>query len=149
MRYDTGFIGRRTLSGCRPHSMTTGRAIGYRHHTAFPTIASTFAPGATDPGGFEVDMGLTNIPYAFDALELESSGAKTDVRIGWLRSVSNTFHAHSINCFVDELAELEGKDPVAWRLERLGENRVITERFQRPAPWPGHRPAKERDQENG
>ena len=103
----------------------SGKVTGWRHHSVFPTIASTFAPMMSAPGGFELDMGMTNMPYRFENILLESSGIKSDLRIGWLRTVCNTFHAHSINCFVDELAEAAGKDPVAYRLEMLGEPRVV------------------------
>lgn len=102
-----------------------GKVTGWRHHSAFPTIASTFAPMMSAPAGFELDMGMTNMPYRIPNIRLESSGIKSDLRIGWLRSVCNTFHAHAINCFVDELAEAAGKDPVAYRLEMLGEPRVV------------------------
>ena len=103
----------------------SGRLTGWRQHTAFPTILSTFMPGATDPSGFELGMGLTNLPYRIPSIQLESSGIASDVRIGWLRSVCNTFHAHAVNCFVDEIAEAAGKDPVQWRLEMLGEPRKL------------------------
>jgi isoquinoline 1-oxidoreductase beta subunit len=102
-----------------------GKVTGWRHHTAFPTILSTFMPGATNPSPFELGMGLTNLPYRIPAIQLESSGIASDVRIGWLRSVCNTFHAHAVNCFVDEIAETVGTDPVQWRLENLGEARQL------------------------
>ena len=102
-----------------------GQVTGWRHHTAFPTLASTFAPMMTAPIAMELDQGSTNMPYRFPNILIENTGIKSDLRIGWLRSVCNTFHAHSINCFVDELAEAAGKDPVAYRLEMLGEPRVV------------------------
>ncbi len=99
---------------------------GWRQHTVFPTIMSTFVPGAAEPSGFELSMGLSNLPYRIPNIQLESSGIKSDLRIGWLRSVCNTFHAHAINCFLDEVAEAVKKDPVAYRLELLGEPRVAS-----------------------
>jgi isoquinoline 1-oxidoreductase beta subunit len=102
-----------------------GAVTGWRHHTAFPTIASTFAPAAKDPQGFELGMGLHNLPWRIPNIQLEASGIASDLRIGWLRSVCNTFHAHAIQCFTDELAEAVGKDPVQFQLELLGEPRKL------------------------
>ncbi|MEM6701816.1 MAG: xanthine dehydrogenase family protein molybdopterin-binding subunit [Acidobacteriota bacterium] len=102
-----------------------GGLVGWRHHTAFPTIISTFMAGAKDPNPFEVGMGATNLPYAVPNVQVEASGLTSDLRIGWLRSVCNTFHAHAVNCFMDELAEDAGKDPVDYRLAMLGEDRKL------------------------
>ena len=102
-----------------------GDLVGWHHHTAFPTIISTFMAGAVDPNPFEVGMGATNMPYQVPNFHLQASGISSDLRIGWLRSVCNTFHAHSVNCFMDELAENAGKDPVAYRLGLLSEDREL------------------------
>ncbi len=103
----------------------SGKVTGWRHHSAFPTITSTFVAGATEPSDSEVGMGMTNMPYRFPNIQIEKSGIASDLRIGWLRSVCNTFHAHAINCFVDELAQQAKMDPVAYRLAMLGEPRVV------------------------
>lgn len=103
----------------------TGKLTGWRHHTAFPTIGSTFRPGVAAPASFELGQGFTNMPYRIPNVALEASGFVSDLRIGWLRSVCNTFHAHAVNCAVDELAELADKDPVEYRLELLGEPRKV------------------------
>lgn len=102
------------------------RITGWRQHTVFPTILSTFMPQASEPSEFELGMGFTNMPFRIPNVRLESSGIRSDLRIGWLRSVCNTFHAYSSNCFVDELAEAAGKDPVELRLELLGEPRQLS-----------------------
>jgi isoquinoline 1-oxidoreductase beta subunit len=103
----------------------TGKLTGWRHHTAFPTIGSTFMLGAVAPAPFELGQGFKNMPYRIPNVTLEASGFASDLRIGWLRSVCNTFHAHAVNCTIDEVAELAGKDPVAFRLDLLGEPRKL------------------------
>ncbi len=102
-----------------------GKIQGWHHHTAFPTIISTFMAGVTAPNPFEIGMGATNMPYEIPNVLTEASGLKSDVRIGWLRSVCNTFHAHAINCFIDEIAEEVGQDPVEYRLAMLEKDREL------------------------
>lgn len=94
-----------------------GMPVAWRQRTAFPSIMSTVAaPAMIEPANWELDMGFTNTPYRCENMSIEASGAKSGVRIGWLRSVCNIFHAFSANVFVDELAEKAGMDPIDYRL---------------------------------
>jgi isoquinoline 1-oxidoreductase beta subunit len=47
------------------------------------------------------------------------------VRIGWLRSVANIYHAFAIQCFADELAHLAGRDPLDYQLDLIGPSRIL------------------------
>jgi isoquinoline 1-oxidoreductase beta subunit len=47
------------------------------------------------------------------------------MRIGWLRSVANIYHAFGIHSFLDELAHAAGKDPLEYALAVLGPDRII------------------------
>jgi isoquinoline 1-oxidoreductase beta subunit len=102
-----------------------GNATSLLHRTCFPSIGSTFDASATGPGGIELDLGLLDNPYGFPDMLLETADAKAHLRMGWLRSVCNVFHAFAVCGFVDELAYLAGKDPKDHLLELLGEPRHI------------------------
>ncbi|MBW1881768.1 MAG: xanthine dehydrogenase family protein molybdopterin-binding subunit, partial [Deltaproteobacteria bacterium] len=56
---------------------------------------------------------------------MEAGKVPSSLRIGWLRSVCNTFHAFATNSFMDEIAHATGRDPVAFHLEMLGEPRIL------------------------
>jgi isoquinoline 1-oxidoreductase beta subunit len=47
------------------------------------------------------------------------------VRIGWLRSVANIYHAFAIQCFADELAHNANKDSVEYLLGLIGSARMV------------------------
>lgn len=98
---------------------------GWYHHTVFPTIGTTFNAAASEHEGWELDMGFTNMALRVPNVRLEASVVKSGLRMGWLRSVCNTFHAFAANSFIDELAAETGQDPVALRLKLLGEPRIL------------------------
>jgi len=70
-------------------------------------------------------MGWTDIPYPIPNLRVENGPAKAHVRIGWLRSVSNIYHAFGVQSFTDELAAAAGRDRVEYLPELIGPPRVI------------------------
>jgi len=102
-----------------------GKVTSWLHRTAFPSIGSTFSPDSTGPGGFELGLGLVDTPYAIPNMSLETGDAKAYIRIGWLRSVCNVYHAFAASSFVDELAHLAGEDPKDYLLALLGPARNI------------------------
>ncbi len=101
-----------------------GNVTGWLHRVAYPSIASTFAPDTGFAAGFEFGQGLVNIPYQIDNVRCENSKAPAHIRIGWLRSVINIVQSFSINTFVDELAAKAGKDPLQFRLDLIGDDRI-------------------------
>ncbi len=94
------------------------------HRTAYPSITSTFMPGVTHGAGFEFQQGMTNMPYEISKCKYENGEAAAHIRIGWLRSVYNIIHGFSVNVFADELAHAAGKDPLEFRLDMIGSNRI-------------------------
>ena len=105
-------------------SLKNGKVSGWLHRTAYPSITSTFMPGVKHGAGFEFQQGMTNMPYEVPNTRYENGEAIAHVRIGWLRSVYNIIHGFSINVFADELAVAAGQDPLTFRLNMIGSDRI-------------------------
>jgi isoquinoline 1-oxidoreductase beta subunit len=102
-----------------------GRPTAWLQRSVFPPIGSTFAAGTEygDPG--EMGMGWTDLPFDIPNLRAENGPAPAHVRIGWLRSVANIYHAFAAQSFADELAHAAGRDSVEYLLELIGPPRII------------------------
>ncbi len=109
-----------------------GLPVAWRIRTAYPTMDWTGARDAEYPAPWETGMGLTNMPFAVDNLLVEACRARVPIRIGWLRSVCNLWHAFALNGFIDEMAAAAKADPVAYRLRLLGEDRVFAAPNEEP-----------------
>lgn len=105
-------------------SFKGGIITGWMHRTAYPSITSTFMPGVNHGAGFEFQQGMTNMPYEIKNIRFENGEAAAHVRIGWLRSVYNIIHGFSVNVFADELAVAAGLDPLQFRLDMIGSDRI-------------------------
>jgi isoquinoline 1-oxidoreductase beta subunit len=70
-------------------------------------------------------LGWNNLPFDIPNHRAENGPADYHVRIGWLRSVANVYHAFAIHSFADELANAARRDPVEFLLELVGPPRVV------------------------
>lgn len=102
-----------------------GRPTAWLQRSVFPPIASTFVPNAREPLGFELDMGLTDLPFDVPHIRAESGAADAHVRIGWFRSVANIYHAFAAHSFADELAHAAGRDTLEYLLDLIGPGKSI------------------------
>jgi isoquinoline 1-oxidoreductase beta subunit len=102
-----------------------GRPTAWLHRSVFPPIASTFAPNAREPLGFELDLGLVDLPFDVPNIRAENGPADAHVRIGWFRAVCNNFHAFAAHSFADEMARAAGRDSLEFLLDLLGPGKVI------------------------
>ncbi len=102
-----------------------GKPTAWLQRSVFPPIPSIFDVNTVygDPG--HLQQGWTDIPYDLSNLRVENGPAKAHVRIGWLRSVANIYHAFGIQCFTDELAHAAGRDPLDYLLDLIGNPRTI------------------------
>ena len=102
-----------------------GKPTAWLQRSTFPPIASTFDAKALTADAGEIGLGWSDLPFNIPNHRAENGEAKAHVRIGWLRSVCNVFHAYAEHSFADELAHAAGKDPRDYVLALLGPDRVI------------------------
>jgi isoquinoline 1-oxidoreductase beta subunit len=102
-----------------------GKPTAWLQRSVFPPIPSIFDVNAVYGDAAHLQQGWTDIPYDLPNLRIENGPAKAHVRIGWLRSVANIYHAFGIQCFTDELAHAAGRDPLEYLLDLIGQPRTI------------------------
>lgn len=102
-----------------------GAIDAYLHRTAFSPIAGLFQEDANTPMGFELRLGFTDNPINTPNLKLEVGNAKAMTRVGWMRSVSNIFHAFAIQSFIAEAAHKAGQDQKDYLLATIGPDRIL------------------------
>ena len=99
-----------------------GRPTAWLQRSVFPSIFDVNAVYG-DPA--HMQQGWTDVPYDLPNLRIENGPAKAHVRIGWLRSVANIYHAFAVQCFTDELAHAAKRDPLEYLLDLIGKPRTI------------------------
>ena len=104
---------------------SSGRCVALLHRTAFPSIISTFVPQMNQGSDLEISQGVLDNCIAPANFRVETGEVNAHVRIGWLRSVCNNFHAFGAQSFAAELAEAAGRDPRDYLLELIGADRII------------------------
>lgn len=102
-----------------------GKPSAWLQRSVFQGSASTSDAEVLYPGQDEMDNGWTDVPFDIPNHRAESGPARANVRIGWLRSVTNVFHAFAVQSFADELAHAAKKDPVQYQLALIGPDRKI------------------------
>ncbi len=101
-----------------------GAPTAWLQRTVFPPIGS-IENADEEYGGFQLGMGWTDVPFDIPNFRAENGPAKAHVRIGWLRSVANIYHAFAVQSFIDELASLARRDPIEYTLAALGADRKL------------------------
>ncbi|EED34507.1 twin-arginine translocation pathway signal [Luminiphilus syltensis NOR5-1B] len=102
-----------------------GKVEAYLHRTSFTPVASLFSEEARAPADWELGLGFTDNPIDTPNITLERGDPGAMTRIGWMRSVSNNFHAFAVQSFIAELANKAGRDQKDYLLEAIGPDRII------------------------
>jgi isoquinoline 1-oxidoreductase beta subunit len=99
-----------------------GRLVGWHHRLVGQSIAAGSPFAMMIKNGVDATSveGASNLPYAIPNLQVDlHTPTNIGVPVLWWRAVGSTHTAFSTECFMDELAQAAGKDPVAWRMSML------------------------------
>jgi isoquinoline 1-oxidoreductase beta subunit len=103
----------------------SGKPKAWLQRSVFPPIGSTFDVNAVYGSDGEMSLGWTPFPFHVPNVRAENGKAVAHVRIGWLRSVANIYHAFAVQSFANELAYAANRDPYEYLLELIGPPRVL------------------------
>jgi len=88
--------------------------------------------------------GLFDLPYAIPHQRMSHAATHHGVPVGFWRSVGHSHNAFFSESFIDELALLAGKDPLAYRRQLLAQaprHLAVLERAAEKSQWAGPLPA--------
>ncbi len=102
-----------------------GMPKAWLQRSVFPPISSTFDKDAVYGSAGEMSLGWDVIPFDIPNFRSENGAAVNHVRIGWLRSVANIYHAFAVQTFANELAYAANRDPYDYLLELIGSGHVV------------------------
>jgi isoquinoline 1-oxidoreductase subunit beta len=98
-----------------------GAVTGWLHRVAAPSILLSWEGHRTPAIVSEETIGATDIPYPIANLAVEFAEAACHVPLGWWRGVESVSNVFARECFLDEVAAAAGRDPLAFRLDLLGD----------------------------
>ncbi len=102
-----------------------GMPKAWLQRSVFPPISSTFDKDAVYGSAGEMSLGWDVTPFEVPNYRSENGAAKNHVRIGWLRSVANIYHAFAVQSFANELAVAANRDPYDYLMALIGSNRTV------------------------
>ena len=103
----------------------SGRPTAWLQRSVFPPIGSTFNQNEVYGGAGEMSMGWSVVPFEVPNFRSENGQAVAHVRIGWLRSVANIYHAFAVQSFANELAYAANRDPYDYLMALIGSPRTL------------------------
>jgi isoquinoline 1-oxidoreductase subunit beta len=106
-----------------------GKINGFHHHAIGESIIGQvfqgLAPDESDPW-LSGEIGVENNKYVFPVEKVSYTRVATDIPVVWWRSVYASNFGWGQECFIDELAQLSGKDPLEARLDIIKDERYRT-----------------------
>jgi len=107
----------------------TGRVAAWAHRIVSTPIRVVFDSPEQLKNPHHVasqELGVASvIPYMPENFRLDYFSIESPVPRAWWRSVSASFNAFAVECFIDELAHLAGKDPVDFRMTLVPADRKL------------------------
>jgi len=103
----------------------SGKPKAWLQRSVFPPIGSTFNATEVYGGAGEMSMGWSVVPFDVPNFRSENGQASAHVRIGWLRSVANIYHAFAVQSFANELAYAANRDPYDYLMALIGSARTL------------------------
>jgi isoquinoline 1-oxidoreductase beta subunit len=100
-----------------------GNITAWQHKYTSTSIAEWFMPNQAPESS---ELGCTlQMPYLNSGYKLEYLPAASAVPRAWWRSVEASVIGFVMESFVDELAHAAGVDPYEFRMQKLGERRLV------------------------
>ena len=125
-----------------------GRLDTLRMKVSGPSVSDAFtrrllpadlmAPMPVMPDKTQIE-GAYDLPYAIGHLQAEQVLVPSPLPIGYWRGVGHSYNAFFTECFLDEVAQALGRDPLDLRLSLLSQrprHRAVLEAAARRAGWP-------------
>ncbi|MCC7485191.1 MAG: xanthine dehydrogenase family protein molybdopterin-binding subunit, partial [Burkholderiales bacterium] len=127
-----------------------GGVVFWHARSAHPSPGREFARRnipfmASDRPDHSALEGALALPYGLGARQIEHARVDTPVPVGFWRSVNHSQNGFFVECFVDELAALAGKDPFEFRrglLRDAPRHRAVLEKAARMSGWGGDAPGR-------
>jgi isoquinoline 1-oxidoreductase beta subunit len=137
------------LQRCAAGLDASGNLTAWKFDICAPSPLARWAPAAIEQFGgidpFSIEAAV-NYPYAVPNVRVSYLQQELGLDVGFMRSVSHATNCFAVECFMDELAEAAGKDPVEFRRAMLGTpaqarfSNVLNRAAER-ASWQGGRAA--------
>lgn len=113
-----------------------GTIVGWDHALSCPSILAQMGRDSGEIDGTSIE-GAANMPYTAANVRVTAAAPDLPISLWFWRSVGSSQNAWVTECFIDELAVLAGKDPVDFRLERLGDHPRHARALKRAAELAG------------
>jgi len=97
----------------------SGKLLAWDHLVRTPSISQQLFGTPSRRGHPDVVEGAVSVPYASAAVRVQAAMPEIGLPLGWWRSVYSSQNAFAEECFLDEVAEAAGQDPLAYRLSLL------------------------------
>jgi len=109
-----------TLSRIQGALDEKGKLTAWSHKIVCPSIFARVFPAMMKNGIDNAAVeGLSNMEYDIPNISVEYVRIETPVPVGFWRSVGSSHNAFTVESFIDEMAHLAKKDPLAFRLDLL------------------------------